>query len=316
MKTLITTLNSKFIHKSLALRLLYVACKNDHDIDFKEYTIKDDLNHIVDDLLSMDLDILCLSVYIWNVDHIQKLCHLLKERKPELKIIIGGPEVTYEIDHFLDEFEIDYIMAGEGEVALNQLLTALENNEEVKLQGISMKEHRDPRLIPPVDLSYLETLESPYLLERDMKDMKNRILYFETSRGCPYQCQYCLSSLEKGLRFFSMDYLKQQLKAILNTDVKVIKLLDRSFNAKTEHALEILDFVFKNCHPGVQLQFEINGDVLDQRIIDFINEEAPDGLLRFEIGIQSTYEPTNKVVQRYQNFERLCDVIRDRKSVV
>ena len=107
-----------------------------------------------------------------------------------------------------------------------------------------------------------------------------------------------------------MDYLKQQLKAILNTDVKVIKLLDRSFNAKTEHALEILDFVFKNCHPGVQLQFEINGDVLDQRIIDFINEEAPDGLLRFEIGIQSTYEPTNKVVQRYQNFERLCDVIR------
>ena len=85
MKTLITTLNSKFIHKSLALRLLYVACKNDHDIDFKEYTIKDDLNHIVDDLLSMDLDILCLSVYIWNVDHIQKLCHLLKARKPKLK---------------------------------------------------------------------------------------------------------------------------------------------------------------------------------------------------------------------------------------
>lgn len=125
------------------------------------------------------------------------------------------------------------------------IIDSFENNEEVKLQGISMKEHRDPRLIPPVDLSYLEMLESPYLLERDMKDMKNRILYFETSRGCPYQCQYCLSSLEKGLRFFSMDYLKQQLKAILNTDVKVIKLLDRSFNAKTEHALEILDFVFK-----------------------------------------------------------------------
>ena len=113
----------------------------------------------------------------------------LKERKPELKIIVGGPEVTYEIDHFLDEFEIDYIMADEGEVALNQLLTALEYNVEVKLQCISMIEHRDPRLIPPVDLSYLETLESPYLLERDMKDMKNRILYFETSRGCTYQCQ-------------------------------------------------------------------------------------------------------------------------------
>lgn len=310
MKTLITTLNSKFIHKSLALRLLYVACKERHDINFKEYTIKDDLNHIVDDLIQQNLDVLCLSVYIWNVDLIQELCHLLKQKQPDLIIIIGGPEVMYDIHHFLDTFEIDYIMAGEGEVALDKLLTCLENKEEVCLQGVSTKEKRDDRLIPPVDLSYLETLDSPYLLERDKKDMKNRILYFETSRGCPYQCQYCLSSLEKGLRFFSMDYLKQQLGLLLETDVKVIKLLDRSFNAKTEHALEILDFVFKHAHPGVQLQFEINGDVLDQRIIDFINEEAPDGLLRFEIGIQSTYEPTNKVVRRYQNFERLCDVIK------
>ncbi len=149
----------------------------------------------------------------------------------------------YDINHFLDTFEIDYIMAGEGEIALDKLLTCLENKEEVCLQGVSTKEKRDDRLIPPVDLSYSETLDSPYLLERDKKDMKNRILYFETSRGCPYQCQYCLSSLEKGLRFFSMDYLKQQLDLLLETDVKVIKLLDRSFNAKTEHALEILDFV-------------------------------------------------------------------------
>lgn len=310
MKTLITTLNSKFIHKSLSLRLLYVACKDRHDIDFKEYTIKDDFNHIVQDILSMHIDILCLSVYIWNVEHIKTLCQLLKKEQPNLIIVIGGPEVTYEIDPFLDDFEIDYLMAGEGEIALEQLLTCLENHEDVNIQGISSKEKRDYRLIPPVDLNYIETLESPYLLQRDLKDMKNRILYFETSRGCPYQCQYCLSSLEKGLRFFSMDYLKQQLGLILQTDVKVIKLLDRSFNAKTEHALEILDFVFKHYHPGVQFQFEINGDVLDQRIIDFINDYAPDGLLRFEIGIQSTYNPTNEIVKRYQNFDRLCDVIR------
>ena len=233
MKTLITTLNSKFIHKSLSLRLLYVACKERHDIDFKEYTIKDDLNHIVDDLIQQNLDVLCLSVYIWNVDLIQELCHLLKQKQPNLIIVIGGPEVMYDIDHFLDTFEIDYIMAGEGEIALDKLLTCLENKEEVCIQGVSTKEKRDDRLIPPVDLSYLETLDSPYLLERDKKDMKNRILYFETSRGCPYQCQYCLSSLEKGLRFFSMGYLKQQLGLLLETDVKVIKLLDRSFNAKT-----------------------------------------------------------------------------------
>lgn len=310
MKTLLTTLNSKFIHKSLSLRLLYVACKANHDIDFKEYTIKDEIESIVNDILSMELDVICFSVYIWNVDHLKEICKLLKERKPELVIIIGGPEVMYEIDYFLDNYCIDYIIAGEGEIALNELLTCLKDNREVNIQGVSTKDKRDYRLVPPVDLSYLETLDSPYLLNRDLKDMKNRILYFETSRGCPYQCQYCLSSLEKGLRFFSMDYLKKQLKLILETDVKVIKLLDRSFNAKTEHALEILDFVFKHAPKGVQLQFEINGDVLDQRIIDFINDYAPDGLLRFEIGIQSTYEPTNKVVKRYQDFDRLCEVIK------
>lgn len=310
MKTLIATLNSKFIHKSLSVRLLYVACKDRHDIDFKEYTIKDKIENIASDILNMHIDILCLSVYIWNVDHIQKLCQLLKQRQKELIIVIGGPEVTYEIDPFLDDFAIDYLMAGEGEVALNQLLTCLENHQEVNIQGVSTPQKRDQRLIPPVDLQYLETLDSPYLLPRDMKDMKNRILYFETSRGCPYQCQYCLSSLEKGLRFFSIDYLKKQLELILQTDVKIIKLLDRSFNAKTEHALAILDFIFKHYRPGVQFQFEINGDVLDQRIIDFINEYAPDGLLRFEIGIQSTYEPTNQIVRRYQDFDRLCDVIK------
>lgn len=310
MKTLIATLNSKFIHKSLSVRLLYVACKDRHDIDFKEYTIKDKIENIASDILNMHIDVLCLSVYIWNVDHIQRLCQLLKQSQKELIIVIGGPEVTYEIDPFLDDFAIDYLMAGEGEIALDELLTCLENHQEVNIQGVSTPHKRDQRLIPPVDLQYLETLNSPYLLPQDMKDMKNRILYFETSRGCPYQCQYCLSSLEKGLRFFSIDYLKKQLELILQTDVKIIKLLDRSFNAKTEHALAILDFIFKHYRPGVQFQFEINGDVLDQRIIDFINEYAPDGLLRFEIGIQSTYEPTNQIVRRYQDFDRLCDVIR------
>lgn len=310
MKTLITTLNSKFIHKSLALRLLYVACKDRHDIDFKEYTIKDQLDHIVEDIIAMNIDVLCLSVYIWNVDHMEKLCHRLKQLRPDLIIVMGGPEVTYEIDPFLDRFAIDYLMAGEGEVALDELLTCLEKGEQVSIQGISTPQQRDYRLIPPVDLSYIESLESPYLLARDLPDMKNRILYFETSRGCPYQCQYCLSSLEKGLRFFSLDYLTHQLEQILQTDVRIIKLLDRSFNAKTSHALAILDFIFKHARSGVQFQFEINGDVLDQKIIDFINEYAPDGLLRFEIGIQSTYSPTNEIVKRYQDFDRLCDVIR------
>ena len=310
MKTLITTLNSKYIHKSLSLRLLYVATKEYHEVDFKEYTIKEDLDTIANDIIEQKVQVVAFSVYIWNVDLIKILIDKLKKMDPQLVIVIGGPEVSYEIDYFLDNFKIDYLISGEGEVAFKELLDCLETQQPINIQGISRKDKRDYQQTKPVDLQYLETLESPYLLKRELADMDKRILYFEPSRGCPYQCQYCLSSLEKGLRFFSLDYLKAQLSLLLDSGVKTIKLLDRSFNAKTAHALAILEFIFKHYRPGIQFQFEINGDVLDQRIIDYINDYAPRGLLRFEIGIQSTYEPTNEIVKRYQNFERLSEVIK------
>lgn len=310
MKTLITTLNSKYIHKSLSLRLLYVACKPYHDVAFKEYTIKDNLDHIVADILEMDVQVVAFSVYIWNVKQTEYICQQLKSRKESIKILIGGPEVSYEIDHFLDTFAIDYIISGEGEIACKEVLDALANCMPVEVQGVSSKDKRDYRQSKNVDLTYIESLESPYLLEQDKQDMAKRVLYFETSRGCPYRCQYCLSSLEKGLRFFSQEYLAKQLEDIIHSDVKIVKVLDRSFNAKTEHALFILDFICSHYRPNLQFQFEINGDVLDQKIIDFIVEKAPPGLLRFEIGIQSTYEPTNKIVQRYQDFDRLASVIK------
>lgn len=310
MKTLITTLNSKYIHKSLSLRLLYVATKDYHDVDFVEYTIKEDLDKITADIIARKVQIVAFSVYIWNVELIKELCIKLKNINQNLIIIFGGPEVSYEIDYFLDNYEIDYLISGEGEIAFKQLLDCLENKKGISIQGVSSRNNRDYHQTVPVDLKYLESLDSPYLLKRDLADISKRVLYFETSRGCPYQCQYCLSSLEKGLRFFSLDYLKKQLELLMATDVKIIKLLDRSFNAKTEHALAILEFIFQHYRPGIQFQFEINGDVLDQRIINYINKSAPEGLLRFEIGIQSTYEPTNEIVKRYQDFTRLSEVIK------
>ena len=129
MKTLITTLNSKYIHKSLAVRLLYVATKDYHDIDFKEYTIKDDLEHIVTDILSLKIDVLAISVYIWNVALVKQLITRLKQLAPELIIIVGGPEVSYEIDYFLDNFAIDYLISGEGEVVFKELLDCLKENK-------------------------------------------------------------------------------------------------------------------------------------------------------------------------------------------
>lgn len=309
MKTLITTLNSKFIHTSLSLRLLFVATKDKHDVDFIEYTIKDNIQHIVDDIIQSQSDIIAFSCYIWNIEYIKEISALLKKKKPQCIIIYGGPEVTYEPKYFLENYCVDYIISGEGEVVFDELLTALENKKEIHISSVSYQGHISQE-VACVDLSYVESLDSPYDLPQDKDDMAKRILYFETSRGCPFQCQYCLSSLEKGLRFFSEDYLKKQLDVICHSGVKTIKLLDRSFNAKAEHAIMILDYIFKNYQEGQQFQFEINADVLQQPIIDFIKENAPAGLLRFEIGIQSTYEPTNQAVKRLQNFKRLSEVIK------
>ena len=308
MKTLITTLNSKFIHTSLSLRLLYVASCKEHDVDFKEYTIKDQLEHIAQDINARHFDIVAFSCYIWNIEYIKTLCTMLKNKNPDLIIILGGPEVTYEPDYFLFHYQIDYVLSGEGEVIFPQLLTALENKQDIDISGVSYQGHISHE-VACVDLSYVESLDSPYDLLRDQQDKDKRILYFESSRGCPFQCQYCLSSLEKGLRFFSEDYLKKQLEIICHSQAKTIKFLDRSFNASDNHAIMILDYLFQNYQPGQQFQFEINADVFSQKIIDFIQENAPQGLLRFEIGIQSTYEPTNKAVKRLQNFERLSEVV-------
>ncbi len=148
-------------------------------------------------LLNKKVQVVAFSVYIWNVDLIKILIDKLKKMDPQLVIVIGGPEVSYEIDYFLDNFKIDYLISGEGEVAFKELLDCLETQQPINIQGISRKDKRDYQQTKPVDLQYLETLESPYLLKRDLADMDKRILYFETSRGCPYQCQYCLSSLEK-----------------------------------------------------------------------------------------------------------------------
>ena len=308
MKTLITTLNSKYIHTSLSLRLLYVASYKKHDVHMKEYTIKDKIEHIVEDILSSSYDIVAFSCYIWNIEYIKEVCTLLKEKNPSIIIIFGGPEVTYDQSYFINNYDVDYVISGEGEEVFPKLIEAIERHDDVHLTGVSYKGHISDE-VASVDLKYVESLDSPYQLDFDKPHLSKRILYFESSRGCPFQCQYCLSSLEKGLRYFSEDYLLKQLDYICHSDVKTIKFLDRSFNSNVKHAIMILDYIFKNHREGQQYQFEINADVLQQPIIDFIKDNAPKNLIRFEVGIQSTYEPTNISVKRRQNFERLSEVV-------
>lgn len=309
MKVLLTTLNAKYIHTSLALRWLYVANKDKFDISFKEYVIKEDVNTIVDDLLLQKPDVVGISVYIWNVEKVKLLIDLIKEKSPQTIIIIGGPEVTYEPDYFIENWDVDYLISGEGEFVLGELLTAISTNREPVIDGIS-KKGSVSRIVAKADLEKLASLPSPYQLEEDKENMKNRLLYFETSRGCPYQCQYCLSSLEKGVRYFPRHHIVENLSYFIGSNAKQIKFLDRTFNLNKEHTRFVFDFLIDNYRPGLSCQFEIYADLLTDESINYLNKNLPQNYFRFEIGIQSTYEPTNIAVRRKQNFELLAGNIQ------
>lgn len=309
MKVLLTTLNAKYIHTSLALRWLYVANKDKFDISFKEYVIKEEVTTIVDDLLLQNPDVIGLSVYIWNVEKVKLLIDLIKEKSPQTIIIVGGPEVTYEPDYFVENWDVDYLISGEGEFVLGELLTAISTKSEPIIDGVS-KRGSVSKIVAKADLEKLASLPSPYQLEEDKENMKNRLLYFETSRGCPYQCQYCLSSLEKGVRYFPKHHIVDNLSYFIRSNAKQIKFLDRTFNLNKEHTRFVFDFLIDHYRPGLSCQFEIYADLLTDESINYLNKNLPENYFRFEIGIQSTYEPTNIAVRRKQNFELLAGNIQ------
>ncbi|MEN9919878.1 MAG: hypothetical protein RL662_2314 [Bacteroidota bacterium] len=309
MKTVLATINAKYIHTSLALRWLYVANKDRFDISFKEFTLKDTLDNIVSSILDSNCDIVGLGVYIWNVKQTKQLVCRLRQAKPQLIIILGGPEVTYEPDFFITNWDIDYVISGEGEFVLGELIYALENKLSDQLAGVSSKSKISNEVVQ-ADMQQLARLESPYTLDEDKEDLKNRLIYFETSRGCPYQCQYCLSSLEKGVRYFDRDYIFSNLKQLIDNRVRQLKFLDRTFNLNREHTLAVFDFLLEHHRENLVCQFEIYADLLHPDIIEYINTQLPKDFFRFEIGIQSTYEPTNVAVKRKQNFELLADNVR------
>jgi Fe-S oxidoreductase len=309
MKTLLATLNAKYIHVSLALRWLYVANKDNCDISFREYSLKETTENIIEDILSSSCDILGLSIYIWNVNRMQEIISSLKERKPQLIIVLGGPEVSYEPAHFLNEWLVDYIISGEGEFVLGEIIHNIERGSSKQIPGVSTP-GQISNVIAKADLAKLAQLPSPYMLDEDKNNLKNRLVYFETSRGCPYQCQYCLSSLEKGVRYFPSEYIFENLSYLIHSGARQIKFLDRTFNLNKEHTRAVFDFLIKNHREGLSCQFEIYADLMTDEVIDYLNTTLPPDYFRFEMGIQSTYEPTNLAVNRKQNFPLLAGNIK------
>lgn len=299
MKICFVAVNAKYVHTSPAVRILDKIVKQKYESTFMEFTIKDNIDHIVKTV--MDYDIIGLSCYIWNIEIMRSISKRVKTLDPTKIVFAGGPEVSYDTKSFVNNF--DYVMAGEGEEVILPFIDAIVNKSEMP-EGIADTFH--PYAIP----QYVKNLENvPDILDTYTEDdKKNRIVYVETTRGCPFNCSYCLSSVEKGVRYFSDEHVEKVLDFILNNDFKSVKFLDRTFNVKPSRFLKICKILEKTKNT---YQFEIAAELLNDEVINYFLNEVTPGKFNLEVGIQSLMSKAVESVSRKQNGERLIKLIDD-----
>lgn len=307
---LLTTLNAKYIHLNLAIRILYDLNHHQANLDWKEFTIKLDFDEIAQKCANYD--IVCFSCYIWNITQTLEVCRRIKAINPNTKILLGGPEVSYEYDAIIAEDCVDYIIVGEGEIPFEKFVQNYPSIDKVP----NLVYKKESEIIfnkenVTFDIKNLEG-RNPYQYD-DPATLKNRVCYIETSRGCPYKCEFCLASLDNKMRYLPMETIKTNLLYLMKHG-KTIKFLDRTFNIKRDFTIELFQFILDNHQPGNVFQFEITADIVHPDIIKFINEKVPPGLFRFEIGIQTVNQESNREVSRKQNFEKTSNVIHQLKD--
>lgn len=303
MKTLIISLNSKYIHSCLAAWYLKSYCANYcRDINVFESTINEPLDNIVRTIYSKKPDILAFPCYIWNIEYVYKLCENIKKVLPETIIALGGPEVSYDSVEILKENKnIDYIISGEGEIAFQSLM-----------ESISKGEKPENHHLEGTAVSSLDSIPSPYS-SLMIENTRNKIVYYESQRGCPFNCSYCLSSASEGVRCFSMDRVKKDLKLLIDAKVAQIKFVDRTFNCNKERAISIFRYIIEN-NKESRFHFEVAADLFDDEMFTIL-EKAPKGLIQFEIGIQTINENVLDLIRRktdskvvLENIKKLLDL--------
>lgn len=300
MKIIYTTLNAKYIHTNNAIRLLYQITKNEYpDTSFKEFTIKDDLDNI-STFLSM-YDLIGFSCYIWNIEYIKQLSLRIRILNPNISIIAGGPEVSYDPDPFKPFF--DYIVSGEGENIIIPLIDYLTGKNDVLPNCVTTNKILNKEVNCLTNLNDVPDINDLFTDD----DYNNRIIYMEFSRGCPFKCSYCLSQLECNVRNFDNDTLDKKLSFLQNKKIKMVKFLDRSFNINPQKFLQIVE---KLSISGRQFQFEIEPNLLTDEVVDYLSSQVKPGIFRLEIGIQTLNNITLKSVDRYQNNIKILEYIK------
>ncbi|MEY4926362.1 MAG: hypothetical protein RI894_798 [Bacteroidota bacterium] len=312
MNVLLTTLNAKYIHTNLAIRLLFQLNKHREGLEWREFTINQPQDEVAE--ACSHFHIIAFSCYIWNITQTLEVAEKIKKHNPAIKILLGGPEVSYDWQNVICLPQVDFIITGEGEIPFANFLDAYPNVALV------------PNIVQKVaeEVVYLQASQTfdvsnytdimPYI-DDDPTALAGKVLYIETSRGCPYKCEFCLASLDNKVRYLPNKNIKDTLLYLMKNG-KVIKFLDRTFNIKRDFTIATFEFILAHYRPENVFQFEITADILHADIIKFIDEKVPVGLFRFEIGIQTVNQKANLEVSRKQNFDKTKGIIEQLRHKV
>ena len=305
MKILLAACNAKYIHSNLAVYDLKAYSSDyDKEVLLREYTINQPKDEILKDIYGSGADVVCFSCYIWNISFVRELIRDLAKILPETAFWAGGPEVSYDAEKFLTEMpEMTGVLVGEGEKTFHDLLEYYIDGKGSlgEIRGIAYRDGEEIRHNGWRELMNLS--EIPFVYEH-LEEFENRIIYYESSRGCPFSCSYCLSSIDKKLRFRDLELVKKELQFFLDHKVPQVKFVDRTFNCKHEHAMAIWKYILEHDNGVTNFHFEVSADLLRDEEMDLMAKMRP-GLIQLEIGVQSTNPETIRAIHRHMDLDKL-----------
>ena len=310
MKVLLVAINAKYIHSNLAIYSLKAnSGAYESQIQLMEYSINQYPEDIFRDLYQQKADVVCFSCYIWNIGMVEQVAGWLSQVAPKTSIWFGGPEVSFDIQERLERCRfVDGVMYGEGEDTFKEMMAVWNSQMNVEdVKGIGHR-HEDGSIHIHGAREFVDMSGLNFVYTKP-EDFKHKIIYYETSRGCPFQCSYCLSSVEKKVRFRDLDLVKAELKQFIDWEIPQVKFVDRTFNCKREHSMEILKFIKEQDRGITNFHFEVTADLITEEELEFMATLRP-GLIQLEIGVQSTCPETLKEIRRYVSFEKLSEIVQ------
>ena len=306
MKVLLTAINSKFVHSNLAVRYLKAFTEDmDYECKIREFSINDRDEKILEEIIKEKADVIAFSTYIWNIEVVKRLSNLIKLVDENIKIVYGGPEVSYDSLNILKELPGDYVIQGEGEKTYREFIEYLLGGRDVRdIRGLYFKENGEVISNGNRPLMNMEEIVFPY---KEDENLDNKIVYYEASRGCPFNCKYCLSSTTHGVRFLNVERVKKELQYFIDKKVRLVKFVDRTFNCNFKFSMAIWEFLI-NAETNTQFHFEISADILKPQELELLRK-APKDRLQFEVGVQTTNDDVLNRINRFVNFSDIKEKV-------